>query len=130
VSKKNKVAGNPAHDASLPNVSLDLKGETYHLGFDYAALSVAERKLNDAGHRVNLLEAMDLRSIGAERLPIVFFASLLKGQPSMTFEEASSLVTMRTYAAIFEKVVEAYVASMTEAKPADAEDRPTQEPTE
>ena len=111
---KKKVAGNPALDATLPYVVLELDGESYRLAFDYAALSVAERKLADIGVQVNMLDALDLRSIGAERLPIVLYASLVKAQPDMTFEDVKHLVTMRTYALIFEKVVEAFVASMKE----------------
>jgi hypothetical protein len=114
MSKKTKVAGNPALDATLPDVSIELGGETYHLCFDYAALSVAERKLSNAGIKVNLLEALELQSIGAERLPIVFFASLIKAQPSITFEEVKALVTMKTFLPIFQAVVDAFVASMAE----------------
>ena len=117
MSKKHRVAGNPAFDPTLPDVSIVLKGETFHLAFDYGALATAERKLSDVGVKCNLLEALDLRSIGAERLPIVFFASLVKAHPSMTYEKASSLITMKNYADIFAKVVEAFVASMAEPKP-------------
>jgi hypothetical protein len=130
MSKKTKVAGNPALDATLPDVSIEIKGETYHLCFDYAALSIAERKLSDVGIKVNMLEALDLRGIGAERLPIVFFAALVKAQPDITYEEASALITMKNYADIFSKVVEAFVASMAEPKTAEETkaENPTVEP--
>jgi hypothetical protein len=78
------------------------------------ALSIAERKLSDQGIKCNLLEALDLRSIGAERLPLVFFAALVKAQPSITYEQAKALVTMKTFGEIFTAVVDAFVASMAE----------------
>lgn len=116
MSKKHRVAGNPSLDATLPYVALELNGESYRLAFDYAALSLAERKLADIGMQVNMLNALDLRSIGAERLPIVFYAALVKAHPEMTYEDAKALVSMRTYSAIFEKVVEAFIDSMKEEK--------------
>lgn len=119
MSKKTKIAGNPAHDPTLPDVSIELGGHTYHLAFTYGALALAERKLSEAGQKVNLLEALDLRSIGAERLPVVLYASLITGHPDITFAEASALITMRNYADIFAKVVEAFVASMSEPKVED-----------
>lgn len=131
MSKKSKSPA-PALDATLPDVSLDLSGQTYHLVFTYAALSIAERKLKASGVSVNILQALDFREVGAEKLPILFFASLLHAQPDTTFEDAQALVTMKTFAPIFEKTVEAYVASMSDATEAAAEapEDPTPEPTE
>jgi hypothetical protein len=148
VSKKTKVAGNPALDCTLPDVSIELDGTTYHLCFDYASLAIAERKLNDSlvlawrklndalplderkpfdqGTKVNMLASLDLTQMGAERLPSLFYAALVKGQPEITFAQASSLITMRTFADVFAKVAEAFVGSMSEPK---AEEQTTQNPT-
>jgi hypothetical protein len=133
MSKKNRVATNPAVDPTLPDVSIEIAGVQYHLVFTYGALAMAERKLSDAAlrtaaakaeadpdgprdlvQRINLLEALDLRSIGAERLPLVFYASLITGHPGISPAEAAGLITMRNYADVFAKVVEAFVASMAE----------------
>jgi hypothetical protein len=122
MSKRNKVAGNPALDATLPDVSIELAGETYHLCFDYAALSLAERKLSAAGIKVNLLEAMG--SIGAEKLPFLFYAGLIKAHPSISFEEAKALITMKTLTSIYGAVVNAFVASMAEPKEEAADPQP------
>ena len=127
MSKKTKVAGNPALDPTLPDVKITIKGETYSLCFDYAALAIAERKLSDAGIKVNMLSQLDLRDISAERLPILFFAALVKGHPNTSYEDAKSLITIKNFADIFSKVVEAFVASM--AEPATDEGKQGENPT-
>lgn len=118
MSKKTKVAGTPGLDPTLPNVSIEIGGETYHLCFDYAALATAERKLSDEGIRVNMLASFDLN---AERLPYVFYAGLLKAHPDITFAQASAFISLRSYIDIFLRVKEAFDASMAEPKPAEEE---------
>ncbi|MGC1784451.1 MAG: hypothetical protein WA708_18145, partial [Acidobacteriaceae bacterium] len=82
--KKLEVAGAPALDPTLPKVSLELGGETWHLCYDYAALAIAERKLRAAGQVVNMLLAMNVFDLDAEKLPHVFFAGLVRSHPEMT----------------------------------------------
>lgn len=125
--KSNKIADNPALDPTLPDVSITLKGKPYSLCFTYGALALAERKLSDEGQKCNLLEALDLRNLGADRLPIVFFASLITAHPSITLAEVTGLITMKNFPDIFSKVVEAFVASMSEPKSED-ESNPIPEP--
>jgi len=111
MSKKVKVAGAPALDPTLPKVSLELAGETWQLCFDYAALAIAEQKLAEAGRLINMLVVMDMRELGAERLPFAFFAALVRCHPEITFEKAAGMVTLETAGQIYTKVVDAYVAS-------------------
>jgi hypothetical protein len=149
MSKKTRIAVNPAHDPTLPDVSITLDGQVYRLCFDYGSLAIAERKLNDSlvlawrklndalplderkpfdqGTKVNMLASLDLSQMGAERLPVLFYAALVKGHPGITFGEASALITMHTFADVFSKVAEAFVASMSEVGDKKSED-PTMEP--
>lgn len=121
--KTTTIVGDPAIDPTMPDVTITLKGETYHLCFTYGALAIAERKLSDAGQRVNLLQAIDLN---AERLPYAFYASLVTAHPDMTFEDASKLLTMKSYPEIYSGVIDAFTASM--AEPEDKAQNPTVEP--
>jgi len=128
MSKKVKVAGAPALDPTLPKVSLELAGETWQLCFDYAALAIAERKLAEAGEVVNMLLVMDIRNLGASRLPIVFFASLVRCHPEITLEKVRSMVTMESFSAVYDAVVDAYVASCPSLKEKKKDADPTGEP--
>ncbi|MGC1783480.1 MAG: hypothetical protein WA708_13235, partial [Acidobacteriaceae bacterium] len=123
-------AGAPALDPTLPKVSLELGGETWHLCYDYAALAIAERKLARAGQFVNMLKAVNLSLLGADRLPYMFFAGLVRSHPEITFAQASALVTMDTMDRVYEAVVDAYLASCPSLKPKEKkkDGDPTEEP--
>jgi hypothetical protein len=128
MSKKLKVTGAPALDPTLPKVSLELAGETWQLCFDYAALAIAERKLAEAGEVVNMLLVMDIRYLGASRLPILFFASLVRCHPDITLAKVRSLCTMETFSVIYDGVVEAYLESCPSLKEKKKDADPTVEP--
>ena len=128
MSKKVKVAGAPALDPTLPKVSLELAGETWQLCFDYAALAIAEQKLRAAGHDVNMLIAMNMRELGAVKLPAVFFAGLVRHHPEITWEKAESLLTLETYETIYCAVVQAYIASCPSLKEKKKDADPIGEP--
>jgi hypothetical protein len=128
MSKKLKVAGAVALDPTLPKVSLELAGETWQLCFDYAALAIAEQKLADAGEVVNMLLVMDIRYLGASRLPIVFFASLVRCHPEVTLAKVRSLVTMESFSAVYDAVVQAYLESCPSLKEKKKAVDPIEEP--
>lgn len=106
---KKAKAIDPPVDPTLPNTELEIGGTTYRLLFDFAALGIAERKLAESGEHVNMLMAMDISRLGAQRLAIVFFASLVRMQPEMSFAQARALIDIQTFPAIYQKVVDAYV---------------------
>ena len=131
MSKKQKVAGAPALDPTLPKVSLELAGETWQLCFDYAALAIAERKLAEAGHPVNMLMAMNLAALGAEKLPYMFFAGLVRNHPDVDFDAVSAMVTMDSFPAVYAAVVRAYLESCPSLKDKTGEKKdsdPIEEP--
>jgi hypothetical protein len=117
------VAKNPAIDPTLPKVPLKLGKETHYLCFDFAAFALAEARLRQAGVTVNLLHALDLSAMNAERVVPLLFASLVKHQPTITPEEVAKLVTFKNLGAIFEAIGKAYEASLAEPEP-DAKPNP------
>lgn len=125
---KLKVPGVPALDPTLPKVSLELAGETWQLCFDYAALAIAEEKLAEQGEVVNMLLVADVRYIGAQRLPVLFFAALIRCHPDITLEKVRSMVTMETFSAVYDAVVEAYLQSCPSLRGDKKKKDPIEEP--
>ena len=122
-------AAAPVHGATPEDVSITLDGKEYHLLFSFRALEVAEMKLAAEGHNVNMLLQLDMRAVGANRLPVLLFAALVSKHPEITFAEAKALINLRNSLAIHNAVVDAYIAGMAEPKKAqDKESDPTPEP--
>jgi hypothetical protein len=127
--KKRAKAPAPIHGATPKDESITLGGKEYHLLFNYRALEVAEMKLEAEGHTVNMLLQLDPRTVGANRLPFLFFAALVSRHPEITFKAAKALVNFRTSMPIHNAVMDAYVAGMVDpAAKKDDEDDPTPEP--
>ena len=111
---KYKVAGVPGVDPTLPDVQLTLGDTTYILVFSFAALAIAASHLRAKGIQVNLLHSLDLSALDADRLGPLLYAALITHQPSITIDKALSLVTMHSLGTVFEKIVEAYAASLAD----------------
>jgi hypothetical protein len=122
-----EAAAKPTIEGLQPDTTIYLQGKTYHLFFDYAALALAEEKLIEAKRPVNMVLQLDMRGVGATRLPILFFASLVAKQPAITFEEASALISVRTALPVHNAVYDAYLAAMAEPSK-EKEPHPTEEP--
>lgn len=118
------VIAEPVHGATPKDVTVTLKGNEYHLRFDYRALEVAEMKLAAEGYNVNMLSMINPQTVGANRLPFLFFASLVTLQPEITFAAAKPLVNFRTSMAVQGAVMDAYMEGMKR----DQEPDPTPEP--
>lgn len=114
MSKKNAVAGQPGLDPTLPNVELTLGDKTYQLVFTFGALATASAKLRAKGIQVNLLHSLDLTALDADRVGPLLFAALLTHQPKIDIEEVEAKITMFNLGTIFEKIVEAYSASLAD----------------
>jgi hypothetical protein len=127
MAKKTEVAGNPELDSTLPDVTLELGGKTYHLLFTFAALSIAEKKLQQQGIRIGLLVARNVAFWDASNLPYILFAALVTHHPKMTFDEVSALVDFESCELIADKLMEAYQAAMPK-RPEKSEGDPTVEP--
>jgi hypothetical protein len=119
-----KVAKNPAIDPTLPKIVITLGGVEYHLCFTFGALAVAAAKLRQAGIACNLLHALDLSNMDADRVVPLLYAALITYKPSITPEEVAKLVTFRNLGSIFEGIAKAYSESLAEPEPSD----PKQEP--
>ena len=109
-----KVAKNVAIDPTLPKVPITLGAETFYLCFTFAALATAEARLRQAGITVNLLHALDLSNMDAERVVPLLYAALISYQPDITPEGVAKLVTFRNLGSIFEGVARAYGESLAE----------------
>jgi hypothetical protein len=122
-----KVAHVPEVDPTLPKVELTLAKQTYHLCFTFDALAVAESEFRKRGIKVNLIEALDLSSLGASQMAPLLYAALITHDPEITIDQVSKLVTFRDLAKIFNAIIKAYEASLAEpdkddkAAPLDAE---------
>jgi hypothetical protein len=114
-----RVAKIPAVDPTLPKVAITLDGKTYYLAFTFAALATAEAKLRQAGITVNLLHALDLSNMDAERVVPLLYAALITHDPTITPEAVAKLVTLRNLGAIFEGIAKTYAESLAEPNPAD-----------
>jgi hypothetical protein len=124
-----QVAPAPVHGATPEDVSIYLGGKDYHLLFNFAALETAEVGLAKAGIHLSMLLLVDMRGLGAQRLPFLFFAALVTKHPEITFAEAKALITLRTALPIHNAVCDAYNAGMVDPAAAkEKEPDPTPEP--
>jgi hypothetical protein len=121
--------GPPVHGATPRDITITLNGKEYHLLFNFAALELAEMKLAAAGIHLSMLLMVDMRGLSAQRLPYLFFASLVTKHPGITFAEAKALITLRTALPIHNAVCDAYMAGMVDPHAAkEKEPDPTPEP--
>jgi hypothetical protein len=112
-------------DPTLPRVELKLGKETYFLVFTFKALAIAQKGLRDIGVEVNLLHALDLSNMDAEKLIPLLYAALITHQPKITPAEVTELVTFKNLGTIFEKIAEAYGASLADPSDEDVKADPT-----
>ena len=133
-----KIAGVPALDATLPTVSLEVGGKTYHLCYTFAALSLAQAELDKRSARsiaeynralkesvaaakaiqlvepVNVFDYMDFTNIDPRKLEIMLYVALLLEQPDITPEAAKALIQMGNIRYVIRQLSSAYVLSMPE----------------
>jgi hypothetical protein len=124
MAKPLKISNHPELDPTLPKIELKLGKQTYLLCFTFKALAVAQKNLRDIGVQVNLLHALDLSNMDAEKLVPLLYAALITHQPTITPTEVVGLVTFRNLGSIFEKLAEAYGASLAEPSDEDAKSDP------
>lgn len=124
--KKLKVNDTPGTDPTLPRVEMKLGKETYYLAFSFKALATAEKNLREIGVKSNLLHALDLSNMDAEKFVPLLYAALITHQPDISPAKVANLVTFRNMGVIFEKLAEAYAASMAEPSPEDEQPDPDQ----
>jgi hypothetical protein len=120
-----KTARKPAADPTLPHIEILLDGTKYDLCFTFGALALAQKQLRVQGIIVNLLHALDLSSLDAERVVPLLYAALITHQPDISIEAVAKLVTMRNLGNIFEGVAKAYGESLAEPSPEDVKPDPT-----
>jgi len=123
---KVKVAGVPGTDPTLPRIEFKRGKEIFYLCFNFRALAIAQRNLRLAGVDCNLLQALDLSGMDAERIVPVFYATLITHQPDITYEQVWGLIDLSNLGKVFSVIAEAYVASLAESSDTDAKADPTQ----
>lgn len=106
------IVGNPELDATVPDISLELGGKTYHLLFKFSSLSIAEKKLHAAGIRISLLVARSVTFWDASNLPYIFFAALQAHHPEITLEQADAMLTFENCGEVLDKLFEAHQAAL------------------
>jgi hypothetical protein len=103
---KNKVAGKPGSDPVLPNVELIVKGETYHLAYDFNAICLAEKETG-----INLLTSV-IGEITASSLRGLLWASLLKENPELTLDEVGALIQPTNIPTVRKAIVTTWFGSV------------------
>lgn len=125
-----KISEHPELDETLPATELKLGKNTYSLCFTFKALAVAQKNLRNIGVQVNLLHALDLSNMDAEKLVPLLYAALITHQPKITPDDVIALVTFRNLGSIFDSIAQAYAASLadpeTDAKGKGESSDPTQ----
>lgn len=114
-AKAVKIAGVPGTDPTMPVVEIVLNDKTYYLAFNFKALAFAQKHLRLVGYECNLLQALDLRNIDAEKFIPLLYAAMITHQPGIAIDSVADLVTIDNFGMIFSKLVETYGASI--AKP-------------
>jgi len=99
-------------DPTVPDVEVEIEGESYHLAFDMNGLALAKTKLRLAGVEANLLSSMNFQAIDVDTLPVLFFAALQRYHPKMSWADARKIITLQTAPGIFVGVRQAYIAAM------------------
>lgn len=116
---KNKVAGVPGVDPTLPQTSIELDGVTYNLAFTFKALAIGAAELRKQGIHVNLLHSLDLTSLDADRVAPLLFAAMITHQPDIHIEKVQDLITLKNLGRVFEAIAQAYTDSMVEPSTKD-----------
>jgi hypothetical protein len=111
---RNKVAGIPGVDPTLPLTSIELGGVTYNLVFTFKALAIGASELRKQGVNVNLLHSLDLTSMDADRVAPLLFAAMITHHPEMQVEKVQDLITLKNLGRVFEAIAQAYTDSMVE----------------
>jgi hypothetical protein len=119
---KVKVAGIPGTDPTLPRIEFKRGKETFYLCFNFRALAIAQKNLRLSGVECNLLKALDLSGMDAERIVPVFYATLITHQPDITIEQVENLIDLKNIGLVFNVIADAYVASL--AEPSDEDEKP------
>lgn len=125
MAKTVKISERPELDPTLPKTELKLGKQTYLLCFTFKALAVAQKNLRDIGVNVNLLHALDLSNVDAEKLVSLLYAALITHQPEITPLEVTGLVTFRNLGSIFDAIAQAYAASLADPSDEDGKADPT-----
>jgi hypothetical protein len=107
----------PASNITMPSVSIDIDGATYHMCFTFAAISAAKAELVRIGNPTRILQALMFpQTIDVDAIPALFYASLIAQHPKIKAADVAAMITMENFEEITLKVFEAYAISKTPAK--------------
>jgi hypothetical protein len=121
-----KIAGNPAHDATILSVPIELEGQSYDLAFTWGSLSALASELRRRAIKMSVVAAFaDFSAVDADSLHLFLYAALIPSVPDITIERAASLITVRNYWIVLNKLADAYVLALSDPK-----DRPKNEQAE
>jgi len=102
-----KVFGTPSLDPSLPDVTLLVGSEEFHLAFDMNAIVLAEKATG-----IDLFKA-SISNPTAENLRGLLWACILKHKPDFTIEQAGKLITPRNLQNVWLAVLTAWHDSVS-----------------
>ncbi len=113
-------------DPTLTRTEVKRGKNTFYLCFTFKALALAQKNLRSIGVECNLLHALDMTSMDAERLVPLLYAALLTHQPKITVDQVWELVTFRNLGLIFEGLAAAWQASLAEPSEEETKADPTE----
>lgn len=103
MAKKHTIANTPL-DPTVAKTEITLNGKKFYLAYDFNALAVSESLTG-----LNMLSAIDMRNLDAQKLRALLYAALLKFQPEMTLEMAGCLMPPVTgFSALAKALAETY----------------------
>jgi hypothetical protein len=129
MAKPLKMSKNTIVDPTISRTELKLGKETYFLCFTFGALAIAQKNLREVGVTCNLLHALDLSSMDAEKFVPLLYAALITHHPTITPEQVANLVTFKNMGSIFEGIAAAYGASLADPD-ADSDSKQDPQPAE
>jgi hypothetical protein len=107
-----------------PTVEITLGGKKYELVFDFDAIAEAE-DITDRSLIVGMYTSEAVRP-KISFLRALFFACAHALQPTLTYDEAKLLVTLKTFGDVWMKVLEAWRLSQPDAEESKDAENPTQ----
>ena len=115
---ENKTVSGTSLDPTIQFAELIIDEVPYKVAYSFNSIAIAE-KLTNTNLLTGLVCILGAGGLNAEQLLGLFFAALLVAQPTMTLEQAGSLIRPDTMPAVIEAIGKAYNLSVVPEKKSD-----------
>jgi hypothetical protein len=107
-------------DPTVESTEVLIEGKTYRMCLDFRSLRLAERELNKAGHKINIL--YEFPRLTLDSTCIVFAASIRRFHPEVSYEAAEDLLVENPVNAyrVSDVIGEAFMKAMAAPRKGDA----------